>query len=243
MKIHYKIILLLLLCANSFAQTSTVRTQLNTVFAKVILRVQYGTYTQEACYVNNVYQSSLSGSLPTTVNTPTYLHQVCMAQIVLQSMIGKTVAINAGSAQPQYWDYNSANSTLSFQMPYLSGGIPFSFKISGEGACYDKTILFFNYLDSNPSFTISPNPANEALTITTTNENALVSKNEVEASNERLEYSISIYDVSSGELLYKQKNIKGNFPHQIDVSKLRKGLYNIQIAVEEGVQTIKFLKE
>lgn len=208
--------------------------------------VQYGTYYQEACYFYNTYNPSSSGSLPTTVNTPLYLRQGCLATITLNSIIGKTVTYT-GAVQPLYWYYNSTEGKLYLQLPYMSGGIPFTFKITGEGACQEKSLLLFSY--SQPyypsySFSISPNPVgSEYLTISATPSDEFLAEKGVETASTDLEYAVGVIDLVTGETVTKGINFKGKLEERLDISKLRKGLYSLQIFWKGETQSIRFLKE
>ena len=208
--------------------------------------VQFGTYYQEACYFYNTYNPSSSGSLPTTVNTPLYLRQGCLATITLNSMIGKTVTYT-GAVQPLYWYYNSSQSKLYLQLPYMSGGIPFTFRITGEGACQEKSLLFFSH--SQPyypsySFLVSPNPTNsEYITISAKPSDEFLAEKGAETASAELEYLISVIDLATGETVSKGINFKGKLEERLDISRLRKGLYSLQIYWKDEIQSIRFLKE
>lgn len=209
-------------------------------------QVQYGTYYQEACTFYNTYNPSSSGSLPNTINTPLYLRQGCLTTITLSSMVGKSVTYT-GAVQPLYWYYNSSEYKLYLQLPYMSGGIPFTFKITGQGACYEKSLLFFSY--SQPyypsySFSVSPNPvSNDYLTISATPSEELILEKGLEFVSSDLEYAVSIIDLATGEIVSKGIKFKGSLEERLDISKLRRGLYSLQIFWKDDTQNIRFLKE
>ncbi len=121
-----------------------------------------------------------------------------MAQIVLSNMGGKTVTFT-GATNPLYWNYNSLNSTLSLQLPYLHGGIPFTFKISGEGACQDKSLLFFSTRVQGTYYMVSPNPATDMITITA-NSTLEVQSSDSKNFTEELDFIVKIADTETGQL-------------------------------------------
>lgn len=218
------------------------------VFTKQLMsesntQVQYGTYYQEACYFYNVYHPSQSGSLPTTLSTPVFLHQGCMTEITLSGMVGKTVTFS-GSIQPLYWSYNSSTSILYLQLPYGSGGIPFAFKINGEGACYEKSILFFSYSNnSSYSFAAAPNPVSDELTIYSQPSDETITLKGYELAISDLEFTASIYDVATNVLMLRQKRTKdGSSEFKLNVSKLRPGPYILQILQGDDLQTFRIQK-
>ncbi len=184
--------------------------------------VQAGVYSQEACYFHNTYNPGSSGSLPTTY-APLYLRQGCMAIITLYSMGGKSVTYT-GSVQPLYWQYNSSEGKLYLQLPYMSGGIPFTFKISGEGACQDKYLLFFSYSQPYYPYLIYPNPANESFNVSIT---------DFEQATE-----LKLYN-DQRELVHSTKLTEENTT--IPVSNLPQGTYYLNIVNKEGIIQRKIL--
>ncbi|PID89556.1 MAG: hypothetical protein CSA05_01475 [Bacteroidia bacterium] len=221
---------------NPIILTKTITTDSNT-------EVQSGTYEQDACNFHGVYHSSQSGSLPSTVSTPVFLHQGCMTRIKLNEMSGRTVTYT-GIEQPLYWNYQAMNNTLYLQLPLYSGGVPFTFKIKGDGACKDKTLLFFSYSNNSKyTFAVAPNPVKDVLTIYAHPNNELIEQKGVDLSIEELEYDIAIYNVNMPKLLHCEKGIRGQKERKVNVAKLRKGYYILQIKEKEEIQTLKFFKE
>ncbi len=110
------------------------------------------------------------------------------------------------------------------------------------GACQDKSLLFFGTRVQGTSYSISPNPATDFLTITA-NPKGELPESEATDFTEELEYVVKINDTETGELLFTSKPVKGKPKEQIDISKLPKGLYTIQVVEKEGVQSFKFLKK
>lgn len=200
--------------------------------------IQYGSYYQEECTFYGVYHPSQSGTLN---GNAIFLHQGCMTRVTLLDMIGRTVAFS-GLTQPLHWSYS--NGVLLLQLPYGSGGIPFTFKITGDGACYEKSILFFSISNNlRYTFVVAPNPVNDILTIYAKPSDEIIVQKGFETSEVELEYSVNIFEINTNAILYSQRNIKGNMKQQINVSKLRKGFYLLQIIEGDEIQTIKFLKE
>ncbi|MCE2733428.1 MAG: T9SS type A sorting domain-containing protein [Chryseotalea sp.] len=235
---------------SSTTLTATITTTCGTiVLTKEIMSdyanpIQYGTYSQQACYFHNTYNPASSGSLPTALNTPVFLRQGCMATISLQSMVGKTVSFS-GSTQPLYWHYNSSQSKLYLQLPYMSAGTPFTFTISGEGACQNKSLLFFSYAQPyypSYSFYLSPNPVSDnQLTLSMKQD---ITHHETKTiTNTDLIFQISIIDLSSGEIVVTGLTFDGKSEKSIDISKLAKGLYVLKVHSFDQVQDLRFVRE
>lgn len=199
--------------------------------------IQYGSYYQEACTFYNVSHPSESGNLN---GNAVFLHQGCMIYVTLYGMHGRTVSLAPGSGTPMYWSYSGPNSsgigTLYLQLPLGSGGVPFVFNINGNGACYQKSILFFSIGNNGRNvFTISPNPARDILTI-----NAIPGDGTSKAD---LQFTANIYDLFTSRLLFTKRSMKGTVQETINVSGLSKGYYVIEIKDGDKVQTFKFFKE
>lgn len=207
------------------------------------------SYYQEACTFYNVSHPSESGTI-TSNSSPVFVHQGCMVYVNLGDMTGRTVTFT-GSTQPLYWSFGStfyAQNTLYFQLPLGSGGIPFTFTISGNGACYEKTLLFFSisnngrYASSGYTFDVAPNPVKNVLKITATKATKESTPKTEKVESRGLQYSINIYDANTNNLVLTQKDVKSSI-HSVNVSKLRAGFYILQIIEAGKVQTLKFLKE
>jgi hypothetical protein len=130
------------------------------------------SYSQDGCTFYNVYHPAQNGTI-TSNSSPVFVHQGCTVYVDLSLGTGRTVNFIPTSSDPAsnpiIWYY--AGSTLYFQLPYGSGGVPFTFKITGDGACYQKNLLFFTYSNngnasSGYSLLATPNPVSNVLNVT-----------------------------------------------------------------------------
>ena len=103
-------------------------------------------YYQEACLFYNVYHPSQSGT-EISSSSPLFVHQGCMVYVNLGDMTGRTVTLGGGGTplllgvgKTSYY-----SNTLYFKITLNSGGIPFTFNITVDGACYQRSLLFFSY--------------------------------------------------------------------------------------------------
>ena len=207
-------------------------------------------YYQEACTFYNVSHPSQSGTIISN-SSPAFVHQGCTVYVNLGDMTGRTVSLASGSGQPVFWYVGSTSyyqNTLYFQLPYGSGGIPFTFKITGNGACYEQSLLFFSYSNngrysasSNYSFNIAPNPVKNILLITAKKENQTILP-KTKLLSKDLQYTLNIYETNTNRILLTQKDIVSKV-HSINVSILRTGIYVLQIMEGGHIHTMKFLKE
>ncbi len=224
---------------------------------------QNGSYAQEACLFYNVSHPASSG----TLSNPTFLTQGCLATITLNSMFGRQVSFT-GATQPLYWSYSgpasNGNGTLYLQLPYGSGGIPFTFSITGDGACYQKSILFFSYSNNgNPasirpvqitstvtpeeqpknnitSYSISPNPVKDVLNI---RHNVSFSKAAKKQVGNLESITFNVYEMSTGKLVLSKENSQINSLVNINVAHLSAGYYVLKIIDKSKTESIKFIKE
>lgn len=224
---------------------------------------QNGSYAQEACLFYNVSHPASSG----TLSNPTFLTQGCLATITLNSMFGRQVSFT-GATQPLYWSYSgpasNGNGTLYLQLPYGSGGIPFTFSITGDGACYQKSILFFSYSNNgNPasirpvqitstvtpeeqpknnttSYSISPNPVKDVLNI---RHNVSFSKAAKKQVGNLESITFNVYEMSTGKLVLSKENSQINSLVNINVAPLSAGYYVLKIIDKSKIESIKFIKE
>jgi N-acetylneuraminic acid mutarotase len=219
-------------CTNPIILTKTIANDNSTT------SVQNGSYSQPGCYVNSRYQPPLSGSLPSNPNTPVYLHQGCVATITLAGMTGKTVTLEPGGV-PTSWSYNSALSQLIFQLPLYSGGIAFNFKISGPGACLDKKLMFFSYLEATTSsMSVELNNETSVLTISPT-----VKDNDTELNGDEDEtYHAVVFDLSNGKIV-RELQISAGKENDVEMAGLHRGLYAIHINKASGREIFKFYKD
>lgn len=205
---------------------------------------QSGTYEQESCACYNESHPALIGTLPATANSPVYLYECCMTEIHLDDMHDRTVNFT-GSVDPLMWWYS--NNTLYLQLPHQSGGIPFTFSITGDGACNDKSLLFFSMSKKDNKFlstySISPNPVENDLTITAKRNDNYTSE---DASLNAHTFDVNIYKIQSKELVFSERMLKGFEKHTLNLSKIDDGYYIIEITNSNDpskYQTFKFYKE
>lgn len=206
-------------------------------------------YVQEACNYNNVAHPSESGTV-TSNSSPVFVHQGCMVYVNLGNISGRTVTFT-GSTQPLYWNVGSTSyysNTLYFQLPLNSGGVPFSFKIAGNGACYEKTLLFFSITNNSRSslssytFNLAPNPVKNVIRINATKNPLEISQKLSKVKTNELVYSVEIFDANTKALVLSEKSIR-NTNHSLNVLKLRAGYYILQIIEGGTIHTQKFLKQ
>jgi hypothetical protein len=93
--------------------------------------------------------------------------------------------------------------------------------VSNAGASVTNCILANDSFVASSKFSLSPNPAQNSLTITT---------------QEKIN-TLNIID-----LLGRKTNITNFENNKIDVSNLQNGVYFLEIATENGLQTQKFIK-
>lgn len=203
------------------------------------------SYYQEACTFYNVYHPSQSGTV-TSNSSPVFVHQGCMVYVNLGDMTGRTVTLGGGGT-PLLWGVASTSyypNTLYFKLPLGSGGIPFTFNITGDGACYTRSLLFFSYNNnSRYAYAASPNPANNQLTLTIKeNEEYLMNTNE-KTRTDNSKTTLNIFDMNTSKLYFSQQVLSGSGQHTLNVSSLKPGYYVLQIVNGEDIQSIKFKKE
>ena len=127
----------------------------------------------------------------------------------------------------------------------MSAGTPFTFTISGEGACQNKSLLFFSYAQPyypSYSFYLSPNPVSDnQLTLSMKQD---ITHHETKTiTNTDLIFQISIIDLSSGEIVVTGLTFDGKSEKSIDISKLAKGLYVLKVHSYDQVQDLRFVRE
>jgi len=187
------------------------------------------SYYQEPCTFYNISHPAQSGTAYSG-SSSTFVHEGCMVYLGLDNMVGKTVSLASGSGQPLYWAVGSTSyypNTLMFQLPHLSGGIPFKFIISGDGVCYEKTLLFFSYSgDGYSQFTVSPNPANNVLTIES---NSLNGTNSADVKSSKMPIrEIQLVD-KMGTLILKKIFSVNSFKENIQINSLKSDVYILKI--------------
>lgn len=219
-------------CAsNSITLTKAIGNDNNTSSSAIF------NYSQEACIAGGVSHPSQSG----TTNGATFVHSGCLVTVAAGSDFGKTVTFT-GAIQPLMWSTTSTG--FIFQLPLNSGGIPFTFKISGVGACFDQQILFFAYSNNGRlNFTVSPNPVNNILSVKLVDEKFEPSNFKSTILKTKTPTIFNIYDVNTNTLQLTQKSYKGILRNQINTSLLKKGYYVLQIKYGDHIEAVKFFKE
>lgn len=207
------------------------------------------SYYQESCSFYNISHPSQSGSIYSN-SSPVFVHQGCMVYVNLGDMTGKTVSLQSGSGQPLYWgtiggtSYFPYSQNLIFQLPLGSGGIPFTFQISGDGACYTRTLLFFSYSgNSRYAYAATPNPTKDLLIVTAKEDEKYLAENKLNSTREKLQFIMNIYNLSTNTLQMTQRSSVGSMQHSLNVSNLKTGYYVLQIVNGKETQSIKFFKE
>jgi hypothetical protein len=201
-------------------------------------------YYQEACYFYNVYHPSQSGTAYSN-SSPIFVHMGCMVYVNLGT-VPVNVTLASGSGQPMFWSVGAVYypNTLYFQLPLGSGGVPFVFEITGNGACFNKTLLFFPYGNNERYvFEAAPNPVKNILTVTAKENEDLLLQTKAESTKENLQFIMNIYDVNTNTLQMTQRSSRGSLLHQINTSSLKTGYYVLQIIEDNQTQSIKFFKE
>lgn len=99
-------------------------------------------YTQQQCYYHGVTYPSISNvDIIHAPTTPHFVHQGCL--VTLTSSWFKYKNIYYTGVTPEYWSYDG-DQTITFSLPYASGGIPFRIHAGGNGCCDEANILFFS---------------------------------------------------------------------------------------------------
>lgn len=201
-------------------------------------------YYQEACVFYNVSHPSESGTAYSN-SGPTFVHQGCMVYVDLGTIPG-TVTLAPGSGQPMFWSVGTTSyyqNTLYFQLPLGSGGVPFVFNITVNGACFNKSLLFFSYSNNGRYFfTAIPNPVKNILTVTAKENKDLLLQTKNESTKNNLQFIMNIYDVNTNTLQMTKSSNKGSLQYQINTSRLKTGYYVLQIIEGDQTQSIKFFK-
>jgi hypothetical protein len=195
-----------------------------TVVSDTNSTIQNGSYYQEACTFYGVSHPSQSGTLD---GNAVFLHQGCMTEVTLSNMVGRKVSLSSGAGQPMYWYYNNDTHILYLQLPYLSGGVPFIFNITGDGACNQKSVLFFSYGNNRSALVIYPNPASTETTI------MLEPVSEESITNENDEWELEIFDQSMSLKLKKEK-LKSKEIY-IKTAGWKEGVYIVRVKYKDEV--------
>lgn len=201
------------------------------------------SFIQEPCTAGGVNHAGLSGY----TSFPQFIHGGCPVFVSLGSF---TNVIYTGTS-PLNWGttvYNGLGSCLYFIADEYSGGIPYSFKFynSDPNGCDAPTLLFFvisgNGRQSKNEFlfSIEPNPVNSLLTVTATDNNTRNEKSISAKTAFHLQYRV--YGLNDGKLWMNEIGIKGSLRHTMNTSRLKPGVYYLEVCNGIESQRIKFLK-
>lgn len=203
-------------------------------------------FYQEACMFYNVSHASMSGTIYSN-SSPVFVHQGCMVYVNLGDMTGRTVTLSPGSGTPMFWATGSSmyyQNTLYFQLPLGSGGIPFTFKITGNGACYERTLLFFSISNNGRyAFAATPNPVKSELYVYARENDKYLAENKLTSTKEKLQFTMNVYDLNTNTLQMTQRSITGSMQHRLNVARLKPGYYILHINDGKETQAVKFFKE
>ncbi len=207
-----------LTCGGTVVLTKIIASDTNTTY-------QSGSYYQQACTAYNHSFPSQSGTLN---GSSVFLYPGCTTEVSLSQMTGRTVSFISGP-QPLSWYYSSSNSKLYLQLPTQSG--PYMFSITGAGACYSKTLVFFAY--SGYSLLISPNPTNGETSVT-------IEQASAESSFDyNAEWDIEVYDNLQNQK-FKVDKIKGKST-TIQTNGWKEGVYIVRVKYKDEILTGKLV--
>lgn len=210
-------------CGATIVITKTIESDTNTTY-------QTGSYYQQAC---TAYNHSLPSQIGSLNGSSVFLYPGCMTEVSLSQMTGRTVSFTSGYPQPLSWYYSSSNSKLYLQLPTQSG--PYTFSITGAGACNSKTLVFFAY--SGYSLLVSPNPASGETTVSikeSLNEGESLKSGITETGfdyDEELE--LEVYDNQQNQKL-KIGKLKGKST-KIQTNGWKEGVYIIRLKYKNEI--------
>jgi len=198
-------------------------------------------YFQESCTFYNVSHPSQTG----TTSGATFVHQGCMVYVNLGA-VPRTVTLGSGG-QPLTWG-TSVNSrypnTLYFQLPIGSGGVPFTFNLAGGGDCGNQSIVFFSYSNNGRyAYEAAPNPVGNEVTVVAKKNDDVLEQSKSKGVEKPLDYTVEVYEVSTGTRIMSQKNSSGSLQNRLNTSNFRPGLYLLHINDGEASYSIKISKE
>lgn len=187
-----------------------------------------GTYTQEACTFYNVSHPSISGTLKTGQST--FVHQGCMVHVKLNE-INKDVYLSNTSPQPLYWHYDKATRQLDFQLPYSSGGIPYTFFIGGKGACQQKYMVFFSISNNGNASNYSMK-----VNLSDSHKDILITSNKRVKPQNILYWDLEVYNTAWGMKVFEMKDIKTK-NYSIETSGWTSGTYVVRAIIGDEALT------
>lgn len=212
----------------------TIRTITRRIYISDKTHIVKGTYQQEACDFYGVSHPELSGSLKP--EAATFVHQGCMVHVYLNGEYGRSVRFDNsfGVPEPLYWSYNG--SRLDFQLPYGSGGIPFTFKIGGDGYCRTKNLLFFSY-SRNANAPISTYSLKVLSSLSSNVKQIVLIPVETSTKNST-QWEMEVYNTFYGTKVCDVKKIMDS-NYQLNTSGWTPGVYIIRVVVGDEVLTDK----
>ena len=138
---------------------------------------------------------------------------------------------------PTSWNFSN-NGNFGYLFVTLANGQSANFDITTFNSSCGLLRRRITYVGSTSSwrFIANPNPASDLITVEPVIEVSNILKTNKTVGD--LEYLVTIIDFNNGKTVKQQKVKKGQMKCQLDVSKLRKGHYVLQI--KEGVNTTSF---
>lgn len=170
-------------------------------------------------------QCAINNTMTITVNTVDASTNVA----------GNTITANAGSPATYVWvDCNNSNTPISGEtgQSYTATATGnYAVEVTENGctvtsSCENIVITGINQLDNN-SVNIYPNPANDFIIVEFDNNNI----NQVNLTD------------AQGQLVYSSKDVNNSEDLKIDLSKVSKGVYFLQLSEQGEVKTYKIIKQ
>lgn len=190
--------------------------------------IQYGSYYQQSCTLYGTAYPVRSGNLD---GNSFALYQSCLAVITLSDMFGKHVTFYSGYT-PDYWNYDSNTSKMVIQLPLGSAGVPFIFKIVGEGACKTKEVMIWSIAPNRNYFSLFPNPATTTVSINLeeNEETQAAARGPQTLNNAQTQnYQIQLWN-SFGLVRQVQTNQQS---YQLDLTGIPAGFYYVHV-IKDG---------
>lgn len=146
---------------------------------------------------------------------------------------GRSIYLKANQSGNTYyrWIFDGIDSIIGNQNPIheWSPGMLICLKVRNAASCISETCREFNFgsvsMSEPLTFKIYPNPATQTLTIETTNTKP---------------FQIKVFNAVGQIVLTKQLNSSSE---TIEVNNLSQGVYILEIAADEIISRMRFLKE
>jgi hypothetical protein len=195
------------------------------------------SFIQDACTYYGVSHPSVSGVV--FPNALVFIHQGCNVSVRIGDLnsIGKTINFESAGLPPSYWNYDG--EYLQFSMPLGSGGVPAVFKISGDGACFERRLLFYVISgNGRTSFVANPNPVSDMLNIKVIEDTEQIKS----ATRAPKNYLINISELNTLQPINQisLSNVSGDF--QINMAGIKTGYYAVEINDGANKQVLKIFK-